>query len=252
MSHLNRPIKGYKGGYIGGQADMSLDFSTSATSSLKTSSDAVLGFSSNFTMMAWTKRSTATGDGVIMSVTQPASTVSLELINFGSTFRSTFIDSLARAKQRTWTSGGLNAWTQLVVVNDASANIVYPYTDGAAGTGVVVGADDFLSLPNTSRDIFVGLNATSSAFNGLIYQTAIWFARLSAAEVAAIYNGGDGSFDLSVDSGDYVSSSLLRHWYRTGHEATPNLGADYGNGTLVNLDTVTDLTNANRSSDIPT
>jgi len=52
--------------------------------------------------------------------------------------------------------------------------------------------------------------------NGNIDEIAIWKDKvLTAAEVTALYNSGT-PIDLSSDSGDYVSSGDLDHWWRMG------------------------------------
>ena len=57
-----------------------------------------------------------------------------------------------------------------------------------------------------------------------IDEVAFWTTDLTAAEVAAIYNSGSGTLDLSQDSGNYASSSSLQHWFRLNNDLSDSTG----------------------------
>ena len=57
-----------------------------------------------------------------------------------------------------------------------------------------------------------------------IDEVAFWTTDLTASEVAAIYNSGSGTIDLSQDSGDYASSSSLQHWFRLNNDLSDSTG----------------------------
>ncbi len=99
----------------------------------------------------------------------------------------------------------------------------------------------------------IGTSATGTlGQDGTLYSIATWDSELSAAEVAAIYNGGDASvFDLLDDEGNYVSSANLQDWFLTGKNPSPDLAGNVGpNGVSLSIEI--NLTDADRTSDIPT
>jgi len=58
---------------------------------------------------------------------------------------------------------------------------------------------------------------------------------LSQAEITEIFaTTSGGAFDLSVNSGNYTSSSNLEHWWRFGHNSA-DIGEDYGNCEVAEL-----------------
>ena len=76
----------------------------------------------------------------------------------------------------------------------------------------------------------VGATTSQSAVAKLLnaFSLAVWSTALSAAEVAAIHNGGlGGQFNLAADSGNYTSSATLSNWWRLGKDVDPALGKEY-------------------------
>lgn len=57
-----------------------------------------------------------------------------------------------------------------------------------------------------------------------IDEVAFWTTDLTANEIAAIYNSGSGTIDLSEDSGNYASSSSLQHWFRLNNDLSDSTG----------------------------
>ena len=78
------------------------------------------------------------------------------------------------------------------------------------------------------------------------YSMACWSTVLTAAEVLAIHNTGNGNtFDLEADSGDYASSATLTNWWKPG-EDEDDLGEDYVSGKAT-LDLMNNAANIDKT-----
>ncbi len=149
-----------------------------------------------------------------------------------------------------------NAWVQVVFTFDGSlgGDPVVFYRDGVdEGIADAIGKDLSLTQDNSvARSVDVGSTAafSGSEFPGLQFQYAMWSNALTSVEVAAIYNSGVGGFDLLTNSGNYVSSATLLHWWQLGQNIA-NIGEDTGNhSTLIDLSGV-NMDVSNRVSDFP-
>lgn len=121
-----------------------------------------------------------------------------------------------------------------LVGSSGSQATVAMYEDGSA-----------LTVTNTSlggidnKDFTIqriGMDtATDNAFDGLLYQVAIWDSKLEAAEVSAIYNSGT-PIDVAANEGSYVSSGDLIHlWnFDEGSGSTAADSAGSLNATITN------------------
>jgi hypothetical protein len=82
------------------------------------------------------------------------------------------------------------------------------------------------------------VTTASDFFDGKIDEVAIWNVALSAADVSALYNSGNG-LKASVDSGNYDNSGdLIGYWKfndGTGSTLTDST-SNSNNGTLTNMD----------------
>jgi len=105
--------------------------------------------------------------------------------------------------------------------------------------------DEWPSGTNTSADRFsIGQewdgdgDIASDYFNGKIDEVAVWNVVLSAADVTALYNSGNG-LKASANSGNYDNSAdLIGYWKfneGTGSTLTDNT-SNSNNGTLTNMD----------------
>jgi len=105
--------------------------------------------------------------------------------------------------------------------------------------------DEWPSGTNTSADRFsIGQewdgdgDIASDYFNGKIDEVAVWNVALSAADVTALYNSGNG-LKASANSGNYDNSAdLIGYWKfneGTGSTLTDNT-SNSNNGTLTNMD----------------
>jgi len=92
---------------------------------------------------------------------------------------------------------------------------------------------------NPALTVTIGATSTEVAHAPIrTLYTALYDVELSQAEITAIFNGGTGgSFDLANDSGNYVSSADLQHWWRTGQDSS-DIGKDSGKASvLIDIDT---------------
>lgn len=125
-------------------------------------------------------------------------------------------------------------WHHIVGVNDGTNLKIY--VDGALETTTTSGG----SIDNGNNPFYIGRRGGTSAnqghFSGLIDETSIFNAELSASDVTSIYNSG-----VPND----ISSLSPLSWWRfegTGTTATDS-GSGGNNGTLTN--------GVTRSTDVP-
>jgi len=78
--------------------------------------------------------------------------------------------------------------------------------------------------------IHVGCSDTYNPFTGVLYTASYYDAKLSAASLLTLYNGGAAStFNPMEDSGDYAESLNLRSYYEPGKGTDPaTCGQDRG------------------------
>ena len=88
--------------------------------------------------------------------------------------------------------------------------------------------------------------SAATAVQATMLSSAFWSTVLTPSEVTAIYNGnGGGAFDLNFDQGNYASSGTLEHWWRFGHQVSPNLFIDYADaGSYTQTLDDTNMTNS--------
>ena len=89
-------------------------------------------------------------------------------------------------------------------------------------------------MTDTARAVTIGTGFTGFQPAEFFYHSVgMWNVVLTAAEVAALHNSGNGSaVDWNADTGAYVSSDDLQHWWRLGFDPNTLLGicADYVEG----------------------
>ena len=107
------------------------------------------------------------------------------------------------------------------------------YRDGSV-IGTVTATNTYVA-PNDNVNLGGGWGGGNTYnLDGSLDEVAFWSSALSADEVTAIYNSG-APIDLSSDSGNYVSSANLIHWWRMGD------GDTYDGGDPKILDSAGDL-----------
>jgi hypothetical protein len=129
-------------------------------------------------------------------------------------------------------------WHHIVVVVDSSGNGKLFVNGGQEGT--------WSNGTNSSVNRFSigqewdgsGTAKASDFFDGKIDEVAVWNVALSAADVTALYNSGNG-LKASADSGNYDNSGdLIGYWKfndGTGSTLTDST-SNSNNGTLNNMD----------------
>ena len=160
----------------------------------------------------WFKKSTALNGDMIMSAGYPYVSDFSYWIDSGNRVR---IDHPLYGSCATfaYTLPDATAWYHLVVTLNQSEGEMKFYINGdlkdTKSTAVAVDAG--------STPCYIGrwANGAWSIFGGHIDEVGNWSSTLSAAEVTAIYNSGEPT-DLTVDAGDYASSSNLDGYWRNG------------------------------------
>lgn len=115
--------------------------------------------------------------------------------------------------------------------------------------GSLVAADATVgtTAKNTATSSFfrAGVDTKGSFhINAHLDELAIWGAELAAGEITAIYNGGLANFDLTTNSGGYVSAASGELWWRFEDPTTDQVIDSFGHGNsrkgfLPNLFTTT-------------
>ena len=135
---------------------------------------------------------------------------------------------------------GDGKWHHVVMtwIDGSGAGELICYFDGdqdGVQINTITGLGTFSGTPST---FFIGrLNAHGgSPMEGNVNDFAVWSSILTAAEAAAIYNGGT-PIDLTTDSGDYVSSGdLVGYWKFEENTGTTvaDSSTNSNDGSLVN------------------
>ncbi len=236
----------------------SLDFSGDVTNELRFGGGVATGFgggNSAYTFMAWVKHDGGPNSVIIHADgTTGSDNHILAHITSGTVFDMQTTDFSGNLKHYQWPSGAINAWHQAVAVYDPIVDELKVYVDGVEDTSPTVVSNVAQTMTDGPlRSLHLGNEngVANDAYDGLIYAAGIWNVGLTALEVAASFNSGDGRhFDLTTNQGDYQSASLLPHWWRPGNEPSPNFGRD--SGTLpVDLTSIVALTDSDRTADAP-
>jgi hypothetical protein len=125
-------------------------------------------------------------------------------------------------------------WHYIVVTaaSNISANQFNLYVDGALET-VSSSMSQTMNTAN-SLDVSVGsYTGSSNFFNGNMDKFSIWNKQLTASEITALYNSGNGIYATS-NSGNYTSSSNLVVYWKM-NEGSGSTLTDLGgnnNGTI--------------------
>ena len=127
----------------------------------------------------------------------------------------------------------VNRWYNVVLVHNNSANTITWFINGVQAN------TNNSNVETTVGDFLLGVHkafSSSSYFNGLIDEIAIWDSQLDSTEIIDLYNSGS-SISAAVSSGNYTSSSDLIRYY-TMDEGLGNIIFDHSsvgvNGTLYN------------------
>jgi hypothetical protein len=163
---------------------------------------------------------TGANDNRILLYSQGSTTARIDLYSSTGTLIKRYTSTSATPHDQ--------IWTQFVFTWDGSTDTLLWYWD-AEDANPTKNTDNSGNQDNNLYQLSVGATTVLSA-NGKflnMYSMAMWNSVLTADEVTAIYNLGDGKdVDLANDSGDYVSSSDLAHWWRFGEDSS-DIGKDY-------------------------
>jgi len=204
-----------------------------------------LDITGDLTICAWLKveSNPANGFNPIVSKLTSASRSYLFDITNGNTIRfyySTNGSTSNYSVSKSWTPTA-GVWYHVALVFDASAGQGEFFVDGSSlGTSTAGGT----SLHNGTADFEIGGNTGfSRSFDGLIDEVGIWNAKLSSADIAAIYNSGDGIpyLDASdVKNNTTLSTNIISYWEletdgtdsvtATGNDLTDNGTPSYTTG----------------------
>jgi hypothetical protein len=129
-------------------------------------------------------------------------------------------------------------WYHIIIVRNSTSLKIY-INGSETGSNESVGGNNF---DNYDR-IRIGSSATSENWDDTIDEVAIWNDALTASEITAIYNSGNG-LDASSNSGNYTSSSNLESYWKFDAGTGSTLYDHSGNanhGTIVGATWSTDV-----------
>ena len=163
---------------------------------------------------------------------------------------------ILRSFQHSLRSGGAqhtsDNWHHIGLTFDGQ--FVKLYIDGLLDVnGDVGGVIDIGSTGNvvshSTNNMIVGASTSNHKFlDGLHDDLSTWSNALTEVEVLAVYNSGS-VLDISIDSGNYASSSNLTGWWRMGDDDTLPTITD--NSTNSNNGTTANVSASDISSDVP-
>ena len=241
----------------------------STTDVLRHATGQAIGISTAWSLGVWFKPASLPQSGTLIDVRTPTpDTQSLiRLHHDASTNRLRFDwgDDTGAPLEITafnnYYTGLAGTWVHILAVWTGAILLMFK-------NGVSVGAPDVgvnnpaITMADDLRRFSVGnlsLGSNSSPV-GNIAQTQLWRVDVTALAtngVAAFLQSGPSALDLNVDDGanDYLFSGDLAHWWRPGHEGSPNLGRDYSlAGFTPTIDLGNDLIGLNdgdRQADVP-
>tara|TARA_R100000789_G_scaffold5657_1_gene9710 strand:- start:3925 stop:8625 length:4701 start_codon:yes stop_codon:yes gene_type:complete len=146
-------------------------------------------------------------------------------------------------------SGDDGNWHHAAYTWSESADELIAYADGVAettrtGLGTWAGTPSIFTIGRYSH-------WSGGYLDGNIDEIAIFDSALTAAEVTAIYNSGEPT-DLTVDAGDYTSSSDLVGYWRNGDpDGTSEYPTISDDSTNSNDGTMTNMTSGDIVEDVP-
>jgi hypothetical protein len=220
---------------------VSVDFDGSTEYLKGPASDGAVGFTSAWTMMVVFKLDNLTARQGLISIRQDSSVDSTNRL--GVSVRGNAANDpitiwgydsaeqqYANVQYHNLLSTG--TWYCMIITGESGASRnVAMYLNGAAAS--TPDSETYTSANHRTDTGCVvavgseGTNPSGSLIAGNIQMVALWSSRLSEAESTAIYNGGDvDNFNLNANSGNYVSSANLIHWWRLGIN-TADIGEDY-------------------------
>ncbi len=214
---------------------------------LRNDTQNTLGVANQFTLNAWIFPRDASGNQTYFNTrpddsTGDENTIDLSIVPAGTNnpYRAELRDSGGTVQKRfLFGSYTGSAWTMLTMTFDGAAggDPLLVYEDGVDVTGsATLSIDNACTMSDSpGRRVWVFTNPGLTLLpDGLCHKISLWSSVLSAAEITAIYNSGNGGdFDETSDSGSYVSSANLQHHWNFRNIDSP--GEDSGVGTAIDI-----------------
>ncbi len=231
---------------------------------MQQSGASLIGIANTWTLVGWFKIvDVTTSSGTLFFIEPPAGSVNKITVfhrHAGPTgprgLQLFIADSGGVTLQNVSWQNRLNAgvWHHIVIQWDGTLPGRKFFLDG-----VDQGAIDFSSgnspgtLTDTTRQVSIAQASTGVGnLAGRSAYLAAYNSILSPAEITALYNLGSINFNLGADSGAYASSGNLAHWWETGKQVSPNLGADAGLATPIDIEAgATGIDDTDRVADVP-
>ncbi len=241
----------------------SIDFDGS-TEFFRNTTSQVIGIADVWSIGVWYKPANLTGIRSIFEINNSDSPSRI-IAFFNGTTLNVFLRNSGNSINTSRTFNGfgvLDTWAHLYLSwNAAGTGFPSVFKDGSlvgqssqSSGGNLVQADDL-------RPVGVGTNLSLvNKHSGLIAQMSMW-RTIQDAAITSLYNGGNpNALDLNSSFGSgpstYLGAGDLAHWWRCGHEASPNLGKDFSTaGFTPTIDVEVNsvgLTDADRVADVPT
>jgi len=216
-------------------------------------SEVDIGIANNWSLLSWNKRtgSDFTTGGCIFDIDALGNnnnTIGVRYLGAADTIRVLMRDSGGTTfKVFDWNNfQTLNQWISLLTTWDGTTLLLY--IDGTDQAPTTKSTDNAGTMTSSDRELGLGARTGGAdTLECINHSAAIWDVTLSPDEVTAVYNSGNGgTFDLANNSGSYVSSANLLHWWRLGLDSDPvsDIGQDFGkHTTLINvMDDAVDIT----------
>lgn len=231
-----------------------------STENLLNSTNQLIGISEPFSIAIWWKPTTATADMALVDISRAVTANSIRIRYVADVGTRPIEVSLRNGagtlvQSKDWDIGDVTGlWTLTIVTWDFAGFPLSLFHNGVdQGAPDSTAANTLDNMADSTRNIGIGaLFNAGLKFNGRIHSVGVWNSALTAAEVTALYNSGNGAVvNWASNSGNYVSSANLVHWWRLGHNSL-DIGKDYGVGTAIDVDTdATNITAADIVSDYP-
>lgn len=196
------------------------------------------------TIAFWAKRTDNNDEAVVLG---NSSTGSFKRLYFDSDGDRLYMEGDANGQDAFGAVTADTDWHHyaitLVGVGSGAEAVVVFYEDGNAVSTTITDLG-----VNNNKDFTVNrigadvVDGSTREYKGLLYQVAIWNAKLEANEVSAIYNSGS-PIPLESNRGNYASAGDLAHLWRfdegTGSTASDSVGSLDGTITNATFSTTT-------------
>lgn len=221
--------------WVDGKKSKSLRFNGSS-SYVKVEHSSSLEMTTNVTVSAWIKRSSATYYGHVVLMPVSDSSWNQPYIAYGLQYHDTtntikFV--LGYDDNNLTTNDAVtpdnDVWFHAVGTYDGHYRKLY--INGVEVSSVA----ETRTLISTSARLNIGMENTQTTypFNGILDDVRIYNRALSASDVKALYDSGAVKMNVSVPDG--VTSGLVGHWTFDGKDVTASQAFDTVGGNTANL-----------------